>query len=411
MKKILLINNFLSKYGGAEGVVLNQASLLNESGNECYFFSTDKAPLFIDDYKYLNYFPKFNDSKKLSLTNPQKILQTFYNTEAKNKLSAYINHIKPDVALIHNFQFNLTSSVIDCCKQHKLKTILFLHDPRCFCPGGTLSYNDNYCHNEYCIKGNPAKCLMYKCKNNNLKASILASLNFMFLRSQKIFEKVDTVLCPSQAIKDLAVRSGVSSEKLHVISNYIENNKLNKPVANINGDHFLYVGRLSREKGVHYLIEAMKKTPQDIKLRIVGEGEEKDKLQKLVEASGLFNITFTGYKSGEALKAEYSGCLATILPCNWFENNPLTLLESLLYGKPAIAANIGGIPEIIEHNVNGLLFEAGNVQELAQSIEYLWNNKSIAKEMGFNGRKKAEEFYNQDIYLKKLSNILLQLII
>ena len=148
---------------------------------------------------------------------------------------------------------------------------------------------------------------------------------------------------------DLTIKSGVHKNKVIAISNYVSDSLFETvPTYNHTG-YFLYAGRLSQEKGLSYLIEAVKKNPE-IKLRIAGTGPEENKLREL--AKNLNNVEFIGYRSGEEIKKEFENCIATVLPCNWFENCPNSLLESLVYGKPIIASRIGGIPEIVEEREN-----------------------------------------------------------
>ena len=408
--KILYVNNFFTEYGGAENSIRLISSLMKQKGHDVYYYATNKQPYFEENYEYSKYFPEYSDKRNLGLNNLQGIASTFYNMTALINLLKYLEEIKPDIASIHNVQYHLSYSVVEACKKLDIPMVLYLHDPRIFCPGGTLSYDENYCNDEHCIKGNSLNCVLKKCKDGNIKGSTLVALNTLFTRQLKIFEKVEAVICPSVALSELAVRAGVQEEKINVINHFIDTQKFDITPSYENQGYFLYVGRLDREKGVHYLIQAMKNLPSDVKLHIVGKGYEMENLQNLARELGLDNVVFKGYLSGAELNAEYQGCIATILPCNWFEVFGRTILESFLHGKPVIASNIAAIPEIVEHEVNGLLFEPANIEELSQAMLYFLNHPEKAKEFGQNGRKKAETLYNPEVYYEKYYRLLESLV-
>jgi len=401
--KILFINNFFTKYGGAENFFWNSSKLLEKKGNEIYYFATDKQPFFISNYEYSKYFPQYQDKRKIPVKNFKDIINTFYNFEAKNNLENYLKEIQPDLVLINNFLFHLTPSVFNACKKFNIPVIMYIHDPRLFCPGGMLAYSDKYCYKELCIKGNPIYCIKNRCKISSLKASIIAALNFIFVRNQNLFNKCHSIICLSEALKNLVIKAGAPAEKIKIINHFIEDEKLLTEPDYKNENYFLYVGRLDREKGVHFLIEAMKNISSDIQLHIVGEGYEKENL--ILQSLGTDNIKFLGHLSGQALQEEYKNCIATVLPCNWFESFGLTNIESFVYGKPVIASNIAAIPEIIDDGLNGILVPPTDIKALSTAIEKLYYNPELVIELGKNARKKAEEKYTFQIYYEKIIEV------
>lgn len=188
-------------------------------------------------------------------------------------------------------------------------------------------------------------------------------------------------------------------------NNFVDDSKFDiKPVFENKG-YFLYVGRLSKEKGCHYLLEAMSKLDDKVELHIVGYGNEEENLKEQAKKLNLKNVHFLGFRTGSELEEEFKNCIATILPCNWFESFGLTIVESFVYGKPAIASKVGGIPELVENNETGIVFEPGNVEELTLAINRLSTNPELAVQMGQKARIKAETLYRQDLYYSKLIEI------
>lgn len=405
--KILMINNFFSPSGGTESLMKTSADILTEKGHEVLFFSSDKKPYIYKDYKYSEYFSKYIDFNGLKGIDKLKYLsRPFYNTESEHNIRSLLKKIKPDIAHVHNIMYHLTPSVLKACIEEKIPVIMTLHDIRLICPSGTLMLNGKkYCHDELCINGNQLHCITNRCKNRNFAASVITAGEFMFNRTHKLYKKVDHIICPSQAVYELAARSGIDRAKMSVINNYLDDSYFEKPIEYNEGKYFLYTGRLVREKGVEDLIHAISKLPENIQLHIAGTGSQEEFLRNLAGKLGLDNVKFLGFISGKQLEEEYKNCKALLMPSNWFEVFGLTAIEAFSYGKPVIAANIGGITEIVEDKINGLFFKAGDSKEIAEKVDFIENNPDEAIRMGKNGRYKAERIYNSQIHYEKLLKV------
>jgi glycosyltransferase involved in cell wall biosynthesis len=256
-----------------------------------------------------------------------------------------------------------------------------------------------------CVTGNSLPCIQNRCVNKNLSKSAVFALEFAFRKFHKQLENIEYFLSPSQALLNLALKSGMEKEKFVLLNNCIDENYFNNTPEYSNNNYFMFVGRLAKDKGVHYLIEAMNKLSRDIEVHIIGTGPHEELFKQMVKDYNLHNIKFLGYKAGDELEEEYKGCITTILPCYWFENFPTTIIESFTYGKPVIASYIGGIPEMVEHNQQGLTFKPASVDALAECIQKLYNSPQTVLEMGKNARQKAENLYNPEIHYKQLISI------
>lgn len=400
--KVLIINTYFSFDGGAEAIAYNTYKILKNRGIETYFWASDKKPYYEKDYPFCNYFTRFNATFKDYIKKPYEY---YYNNNSKRDLQKFINLIKPDIIHIHSFKTCLTSSILECCKN--IPTILTVHDASLFCPSVYLMKNNKeLCTNVLCKKGKFYNCIKNKCSKGSLEQSFrLALKSYIFIKNIKYINKFIT---PSDALGKLVLQSeiGIKKEQIITVNNFLENSDL-KTIPNYsNKGYFLYIGRLSREKGVHYLLEAMNKLPKDIELHIAGEGANEKNLRKYATDNNLNNVKFLGLIKDKDMKLkEYQNCIATILPSNCFEVFGMTNIESLINGKPVIASEIGGIPEIIENNKNGLLFEPANVEQLKNCILKYWNNKELVIEHGEKGYKKVITRYTEDAYYNKLIKI------
>ena len=397
--KVLMVNYVFSPEGGAEVMLMSTANLLKKHNIDVEFFAKQKGPYLIEDYKYKYFFPKIQTGKLNYLKNP---IAYYYNIDVQNKLKEMIEEIKPDLIHLHVIN-SFTYSIFECFKD--IPTVLTFHSVYWFCCpiANATDKNDKICLK--CSGGKFFPCITNRCANNSLEKSIRRAL-FAYI-SYKNFKNVDYFITPSNALKDYVIKSnvGINSSNVITIPNFLPNNEFNTIPNYTNKAYFVYSGRLVKIKGVHYLLEAMKELPKDIELHIVGTGSEEETLKDYAKKHNLDNVKFLGFKTGEELKEEYQNCIAVIVPSNWFEIFGMVNIEAFINGKPVIASNIGGIPEIVEHNKNGLLFEPGNVEQLKECILKYWNNPELVVEHGKNGYQKAKKEYREDSHYEKLIKV------
>ncbi|OGI26519.1 MAG: hypothetical protein A2287_08885 [Candidatus Melainabacteria bacterium RIFOXYA12_FULL_32_12] len=404
--KIMLVNNFFSKVGGAENSTNRTGQILAQKGHKVFFFATDKKPYFEENYKYAEYFPEYIDFSSLSKSQyPGYIFNPtyFYNFEAENKLNLYLKKVKPDIVHCNCINYYLSPSILRACYKNNIPIVMTLRDAFLSCPDvGLLYKSETYCQKVLCASGNPVQCIYNKCNDKSLIKSLISATEFALRKIHRLYDKVSVFICPSKALLELAVKSGIPREKLVHINNFIDDSYFKAEPEYSNKGYFLYAGRLVKEKGVHYLLEAMRKIP-DIELHIVGSGLEENNLKQL--ASNLPNVKFLGFKSGQDLENEYKNCIASIIPSNYFEAFGLSIIESFAYGKPVIGSNIGAIPEIIENDKNGIIFESENPDDLTQAVKKLHSNPDLVDKMGKNGRLKAKSLYTPEAYYSKLIEV------
>ena len=204
------------------------------------------------------------------------------------------------------------------------------------------------------------------------------------------------------------VEDGIPENKIESIHNFINLKDYNLKTEN--NEYGLYVGRLSKEKGILNLIEAFSKL-QDKKLYIAGEGPEKEKIEEIIKNKNLqSNIIMLGYLKQEDVKEYIRKASFIIVPSVWYENCPYSILETQAIGKAVIGADIGGIPELVKDNENGLVYRYDDVDELKNKIEILFENKELTDKFANNAKKYAENNYNKEIYYKKIMKIYKQVL-
>jgi glycosyltransferase involved in cell wall biosynthesis len=177
-----------------------------------------------------------------------------------------------------------------------------------------------------------------------------------------------------------------------------------KPQSDVTGATICYVGRLSKEKGVSTLIEAMEGLP-DVHLKIIGDGPLRAELQERARSKNINNVSFLGHLASDQVKEEVRACRFAVCPSEWYENNPRSVIEAFAMGKPVIGARIGGIPELVRDNETGLTFESGNARELASVISELVSSPERCAVMGKRARQWVEEELNPEKHYDRLMGI------
>jgi glycosyltransferase involved in cell wall biosynthesis len=397
--RILLINSYHYRKGGADAVYFNTARLLEKYGHEVFFFST-KHP----DNEYdvsTDYFARGRDYRKLPTGKKIFAFPVFiYNKEAHKKLLKFVDEIKPDLVNIHLFMGGLSSSILTGLKKKGIPVIHTVHDYRLICPAYLFINGKNeVC--EKCKDGIYLHCILNRCSGNGFFQSAVLAIDAYFRKFiVKPVHYIDRFIFVSEFIQRKHIEFNPEFAP-KAVKLYNFNPAIDSIVPSINkGDYFLFFGRISREKGILTLIEAALKAK--VTLKVVGTGPMFDQLK----AKHHENVDFLGYKSGDELWTLVRDASFIIVPSEWYENNPLTIIEAYSFGKPVIGARIGGIPEIVEENVTGYLFEPGNKSELGKQMQFANNLSDVEySEMSKNARSFAEKYFSPDEHYNSLITI------
>lgn len=398
--KVLLVNKLFFPRGGSERVFFSEADLLKRKGHQIAFFSMfDQRNLSCPQSKYFISHIDYETPVNIKL----KILQSLkmlYSFEAKKKLKELLNDYQIDIVHLHNIYHQISPSILDVFARYKIPIVMTLHDYKLVCPSYSMFVDGKPC--EKCRNGRYFWCLFKKCTKGSYAKGLLNVVE-MYLHHKilHIYDKIDVFVSPSRFLKEKLKEMGFKKEMVY-LPNFI-NAKDYLPKYNSNGKIICYFGRLSKEKGLFTLIEAVKRI--DIKLKIIGDGPIKKDLEEKVRRENLENVSFLGYKSGEEFKEEVRNSRIVVLPSEWYENYPRSVMEAFALGKPVIGARIGGIPELVKDGGTGLTFEPENSEDLREKINFLINNRDKVIEMGRNARKFAEKELNPEKHYKQLMEI------
>lgn len=402
--KILQINSCHYRRGGADVVYLNTGELLRQKGHQVFYFSMKYDQNLPDENA--DFFAETTDQRNSSLTNKIKAVPRFiYNKDAYSKLSALLDKIKPDIAHIHLFLGKLSSSILKALKEKNIPVVASVHDYRLLCPAYLfLDGQNKIC--EKCVNGFYLNCTIKRCSEGNLLQSMVLSADAYYRKYRmNPINYIHRFIFVSDFIrKKHIIFNAAYKTKEKLLYNFVPD--LNKIAPTITrGDYFLFYGRLSREKGVETLLKAAQKA--GIRLKVVGTGN----LYEKFIAANYKNIEFLGYKSGIELDDLIRHASFVIVPSEWYENNPLTILEAYSHGKPVIGSDIGGIPEIIEDTKTGYLFESGSEAQLTEAlIKADQLSETDYQKMSMAAREFANSHFEPEKHYQDLMNIYTELL-
>lgn len=395
MPNLLSINNYHYRRGGSDVVYLDHAALLEEQGWSNGFFSmhhpknfdTPWSKYFIDEIEFGH---AYSISQKLAMAS-----KVVYSFEAQKKLKRLLNDFPADVAHLHCIYHHLSPSIIPTLRDAGVPVVMTAHDLKIACPAYKMLNDTGIC--EKCKGGNLLNVVKHRCVRGSLAASAIVMVESTVHRLLNTYQgKLDKVVVPSRFFMEKFIEWGWSRDQFAYIPNYVDSTRFEPGYEA--GDYFLYFGRLAPEKGVATLMRAAKAA--GVKLKIAGTGPIEAELHALQgELNG--DIEFLGYQSGSALHDLIRQARAMVLPSEWYENAPMSVLESFALGTPVVGANIGGIPEMVIDGETGWTFESRNTDALAALLSRLMAMPAehIAQ-AGRNARNHVATNFNRAGYLE-----------
>lgn len=364
--KVLLINNCHYRRGGADVVYLNTGDLLESRGHDVAYFSTKSQYNY--STRYSEYFVRDIDALKLNFVEQLAYMpRKLYSREAKRKLGKVIDNFKPDIAHIHLYKGGLTAAILPVLKRKKLPAVITLHDYSLLCPRNIMIDGEGkIC--ERCLAATRLNCIYHRCNRRNLYYSIVNYIEFVlnnnYFNPGHYFNRI---ICVSRFNYLKHSNHALFKERFIHLYNFYPLLSQSNPKTS-KGSYFLFYGRLAPEKGVMTLIDTWKRLSNDVHLKIIGEGVMSPQIKDEIRENNLHNVEFLGFRKGEELFSFIRDASFVLVPSEWYENNPLTIVEAYSVGKPVIGSNIGGIPELIIEGRTGFLFEMGDSGGLEEKI-------------------------------------------
>lgn len=379
--KILLANKFYYHRGGDCIYTLNLEKLLRARGHSVAVYAMNYPENETSEWS--RYWPK-NMSKLDAFTRP------FGAQQVKKGFTKLLNDFRPDVVHLNNIHTQLSPVIAQIAHEKGIRVVWTLHDSKLVCPCYTCMREGKWCTE--CFTDKKA-VIRHRCMPGGIPGAVIGYLEAKKWNKDKLQEYIDLFLPPSQFMADTCIAGGYERKKFRVLCNFIDVSKVQNPSFD-KGDYYVFLGRLTAVKGIQTLCKAASQLEK--KLIVIGGGELEDELRR--EYAGNGNIEFKGQMQWNDFRPILEGARFMVLPAEWSENNPLTVIEAQSLGTPVLGAHIGGIPELIEEDVNGMTFRSGDVEDLKEKIEKMMNAKFDYKTIA----EKAVSRYSSDAYIEKL---------
>ena len=359
-KKILIVNKFYYQRGGDCIYSLNLERMLAAHGYEVAFFSMHYPEN--EESRYSSYFAPqvdFSGGVRNKISAVKRILGM---GDVVSRFKRILADFRPDVVHLNNIHSYISPVVGALAKKAGCRVVWTLHDYKLLCPAYACLRGGEPCELCYSDK---SQVLKHRCMKGSLAASALAYIEATKWNRGTLERFTDAFVCPSSFMRDKMLLGGFNADKLKVVCNFIDPVKIDR-LSSLDctqkADYYAYVGRLSQEKGVETLLKAASELPY--KLKVAGGGPLAEEMKDKYAGA---NVQFLGHIDAEAVSELLAHARCVVTPSECYENNPLSVIESLCAGTPVVGARIGGIPELVKPE-NGLTYTPKSVKELSACI-------------------------------------------
>ena len=377
--RILLIHNKYGAFSGEERMINHIAALLHERGHQVNCLFEESLP------------PSVGFRAK-----GKAFFSGIYSLESVRKVKDWLRTFQPDLVQVQNLYPSLSPWVLPAIRQEGIPVVMRCANYRLVCPNGLLMSHGQVC--ERCMGGREYWCALRNCEGSLPKSLGYALRNFVARTRRLYLDNVTLYYAQTGFQKRKLAEGGFPAERIEVIPNMVNTAKLYRDMQI--GHYVAFAGRGSPEKGVATLLEAARSLP-NIPFQLAGDFWRMPEVEKGKAA----NVELLGHLNGSRLDGFFRSCSLLVLPSNCYEGFPGAIIEAMLQGRAVICSRIGGLPEIVDDGVTGLLFEPGDAADLAAKLEWLWGRPDLSTKMGKAGRDKVLREYSPASYYERLMQV------
>lgn len=374
--RILVVHSAYQQRGGEESVMGSELALLRTHGHPVEVYGRDNSEV--------------DRMGKATLA-----LQTLWSRRTADEVSKCIEHFQPDIVHVHNTLPLISPSVYWAAGQYGIAIVQTLHNFRLLCPQAMLLRNGRVC--EDCLGTWPWRSVLHRCyRNSASQTAVLAGMLTWHRIIGTFSRKVTRYIATDEHSRRKFIEGGLPPDKILTKPHFVD---LVDPTDEPRSGG-LFVGRLSPEKGISVLVEALASVAE-CDFSVIGTGPDKSRIVSS-------KARYLGYLNADRVYERMQHASYLVLPSLWYENSPRTLIESFACGLPVIASRLGSMAELIEDGVTGLLFEPGSPADLASKIQWAERHSEQMAQMGRNARTEYELKYTPEINYRRLVDIYAQ---
>ncbi|HKU70841.1 MAG TPA: glycosyltransferase family 4 protein [Burkholderiales bacterium] len=372
--RILVIHNRYQQPGGEDAVVDAEVALLRSRGHE------------VETY--------IRDNHELSgMSKVSAFADTIWSRRAWSDIVRLGHRFRPDIIHVHNTFALVSSSVYWAAARAAVPVVQTLHNFRLLCVQAMFLQQGKLC--EDCVGRVPWRGVVRKCyRDSGMQSAALATMLGMHRMLGTYRNRITRYIALTEFCRDKFIEGGLPASRVTVKPNFVDIERV--PEAPRRGG--LYVGRLSEEKGIDVLLDALRELPA-VTIDVIGSGPESEK----VKAHPQLNLL--GWLKPEEVSERMRRAAYLVMPSIWYENFPRTLVEAYANGLPVVASRLGSLAELVDHGQTGLLFEAGSVHDLARHIAWAEAFPQKMRVMGENARETYESKFTPDRNYARLMEI------
>lgn len=377
--RILSIHNEYLIRGGEEESRQAEVSVLKQYGNE--------VSSYIE-----------NNTKVSNLSQVGVGLRTLWSKESYSTVKNILKAQHHDIIHVQNFFPLISPSVYYAAHAEGVPVVQAVRNYRFLCANSFLYRDGQVC--ELCLKKTfKVDAIHHKCYRKNRAASTTAASMHLFHSLLPTWNRIDKFVAVSEFVRQKMIEGGFAKEKIAVKPNFVYPDP---GVSLEKEDYIVYVGRLEAEKGIQHLLEAVKIMKSPVRLKIVGEGTLKSDVLASIKGT---SIDYLGKKTLLETYDIIGKAKALVIPSLWHEPFGRVVVEAYAKGTPVIGSRMGGIPELIEDGVTGYTFEAGNIYDLANQIERIYEDEILTTKMGDSARQVYLNKYTPESNYKMMLDI------
>jgi glycosyltransferase involved in cell wall biosynthesis len=386
--KILIVHNDYQQPGGERVAVDGHISLLQKHGFQVLLYLKDNAEI-----------DRYSSRQKVGL-----FLSTIYSRHTAREIQNILRAERPDIVHIHNVFPLISASVYKAVKDCGFPLVQTVHNFRFMCPNGLFYTHQQVC--ELCKFGNTAHAVRLRCYRNSYPASALYAAAIGLHRSAGTFNYIDRFITPSIFTAQKLVESQlVNEDRISLLGHYLPEPLPEPQPPDLENPYLLFLGRLSQEKGILPLVEAMQSAPAELRLVICGVGPLEAEVRERMARLDLKNIELRGFVQGDEKNRLLARALATVVPSTCYEVFPLTVLESFGIGTPVLASNLGSLPFLVKDGETGCLFNPREPQTIMASANDLLQDPAFSRRLGMNGRERVKKYHTEASFIESIQGI------
>ena len=374
--KICLVHNAYARPSGEETMLHNIASLLRDHRHSVL--------------EYLRFSANIAGTP---FGRTRAFFSGIYSASAASEFASVLRDFRPDIVQVQNVYPLISPVVLELARQHNVPVVLRCSNYRLICPSGLLLSHGGVC--EKCVPNREYWCILRNCERNVFKSVGYALRNYAARLRNAFANNVSLYIAQTAFQQHKLVSAGFDPDKFVVIPNMTSVHP--DPTPWSLGSYVAFSGRLAEEKGIRTLTSAARMC-SDIPFQAAGAIASPADLASLCSP----NFYTQGHLGSPQLDDFYKAMRVLVLPSIWYEGFPSVILEAMLHAKPVICSNVGGIPEIVQDGVTGLLFEPANPLDLSRKIRLLWDRPDLCRQMGQAALQKVLREYSPSRYYDRL---------